>query len=96
MLIRLMPRQWRICTATTHAPTILTRLKARIIYILINSCALTFASKKKLRTVKKGFHKYGYNLEVEELVKGENKVVARFEDKDLRGIKPGFRLDRAD
>ena len=58
--------------------------------------ALTFASKKKLRTVKKGFHKYGYNLEVEELVKGENQVVARFEDKDLRGIKPGFRLDRAD
>ena len=70
----------------------LTRLKARILYILKYSCALTFASKLKLRTVKKVFSKYGYNLEVYETVKNEKKVIARFEDKVISKIKPGFRL----
>jgi len=73
-----------------------TRLKARVAYILKYSCALTFASKLKLYTVKKVFRKFGYNLKVTEEVKGENKVVAQFEDKVLTGIKPGFRLDITD
>lgn len=71
-----------------------TRLKARISYILKYSCALTFASKLKLRTIKKVFSKFGYNLEVTEVIKGESKVVARFEDKELTKIKSGFRLDQ--
>lgn len=70
-----------------------TRLKARVTYILKYSCALTFASKLKLITTKKVFSKYGYNLAVTEEVKGTKKVVALFEDQDLYGIKPGFRLN---
>jgi hypothetical protein len=72
-----------------------TRLKSRVCYILKYSCALTFASKLKLKTAKKVFTKYGYNLEVKELVKENEKVVARFEDKALTGIKPGFRLKKS-
>ena len=71
-----------------------TRLKARVTYILKYSCALTFASKLKMRTVKKVFSKYGYNLEVHETVKGVKKVVAQFDDEALYGIKPGFRMSQ--
>ena len=71
----------------------LTRLKARIRYILKYSCALTFASKLRLRTVKKVFSKYGYNLEVLETVGNERKLVAKFEDAVISDIKTGFRLN---
>lgn len=39
-------------------------LRARIQYILKYSCALTFAAKLKLRTAKKVFNKFGYDLAV--------------------------------
>jgi group II intron reverse transcriptase/maturase len=67
-----------------------TVLKARITYILKYSCALTFASKLKLYTLKKVFNKYGYNLKIHEMVNNKNKVVAEFKDEYLRDIKPGF------
>lgn len=67
-----------------------TVLKARITYILKYSCALTFASKLKLYTLKKVFSKYGYNLKIHEMVNNKNKVVAEFKDEYLRDIKPGF------
>jgi group II intron reverse transcriptase/maturase len=73
-----------------------TRLKARITYILKYSCALTFAAKLKLITTKKVFSKFGYNLAINEKVKGINKVVAQFEDKVFTDIKPGFRLGKSD
>ena len=71
-----------------------TRVKARVTYILKYSCALTFASKLKLKTLNKVFMKYGYDLAVSELVKGKNKVVAKFADKELTGIKSGFKLNQ--
>jgi hypothetical protein len=67
-----------------------TVLKARITYILKYSCALTFASKLKLYTLKKVFSKYGYNLKIHEMVNNKNKAVAEFKDEYLRDIKPGF------
>lgn len=39
-------------------------LRARVLYILKYSCALTFAAKLHLRTVKKVFTKFGYDLAV--------------------------------
>lgn len=69
------------------------RLKARVSYILKYSCALTFASKLRLRTVKRVFAKYGYNLEISETVNEKSKIVAQFEDRSLTNIKPGFRLN---
>ena len=41
-----------------------SRVAARVHYILKYSCALTIASKMKLKTLKKVFKKYGRNLEV--------------------------------
>ena len=70
----------------------LTRLKARILYILKYSCALTLASKLRLGTVKKVFSKYGYDLEIYETVNDKKKIVTKFEDNKLTGIKPGFKL----
>src|ERR1700736_218954 len=73
-----------------------TILKARISYILKYSCALTFASKLRLYTLKKVFTKFGYDLRVSEMVNGENKFVAEFKDDYLRGIKDGFKMKITD
>jgi hypothetical protein len=73
-----------------------TVFKARINYILKYSCALTFASKLSLRTLKKVFSKFGYDLSVKEMVKGKSEEVAIFKDETLTGIKPKFNLNIKD
>lgn len=50
-----------------------TVLRARVLYILKYSCALTFASKLKLRTCKKVFNKFGYDLAVTSDGQGSSK-----------------------
>jgi nicotine oxidoreductase len=70
-----------------------TVFKARIAYILKYSCALTFASKLRLKTLKGVYSKYGYDLKVSELVKNKNQVVAEFKDETLTSIKKGFNLE---
>lgn len=67
-----------------------TVTKARIAYILKYSCALTFASKLRIRTLKKVYSKFGYNLNILETVNNQEKLVAEFKDTTLTGIKPGF------
>jgi nicotine oxidoreductase len=73
-----------------------TVFKARITYILKYSCALTFASKLRLKTLKGVYSKYGYDLKVSELVKDKNQVVAEFKDETLTGIKKGLNLEITD
>jgi len=73
-----------------------TVLKARITYLLKYSCALTFASKLKLKTLKGVYSKYGYDLKVSELVKDKKQVVAEFKNETLTGIKKGFKLKITD
>ena len=73
-----------------------TVLKARISYVLKYSCALTFASKLKLYTIKKVFSKFGYDLKIHEMVNGKKKVVGEFKDEYLRDIKKGFNLKITD
>ena len=51
----------------------------RIFYILKHSCALTLASKLRLRTAKGTFRKFGKNLEI----KSGDKVVAAFPNESL-------------
>lgn len=70
----------------------LTRLEARITYILKYSCILTFASKMRLYTMKKVIKKFGYNLIVKQEVKGQVKEVARFEDGMLSPSSKSFKL----
>jgi hypothetical protein len=48
-------------------------LRARVLYILKYSCFLTFASKLKLRTIKKVIKKFGYDLAVDSKGKGSAK-----------------------
>lgn len=73
-----------------------TIFKARITYILKYSCALTFASKLRLKTLKGVYSKFGYDLKVCETVKDKSKIVAEFKDETLTGIKRGFNLQITD
>lgn len=63
-----------------------SRLQARIFYILKYSCALTFAAKLKLRTLKKVFKKYGPELNIE----GKNGKFINFDTKNLSKVNRGF------
>lgn len=63
------------------------RLRARVLYILLYSCALTFASKLKLGTLKKVFKKFGSQLKVQDK---SGKVVASFDCSKFAKSSPGF------
>lgn len=51
------------------------RVAARVHYILKYSCALTIASKMKLKTLRKVFSKYGGNLNIKD---GDGKIIANY------------------
>lgn len=51
------------------------RIAVRVHYILKYSCALTIASKMKLRTLRKVFSKYGGNLNIKD---GDGKIIAKY------------------
>jgi Type II intron maturase len=51
------------------------RVAARVHYILKYSCALTIASKMKLKTLSKVFSKYGGNLNIKD---GDGKIIANY------------------
>lgn len=69
-----------------------TIFKHRVTYILKYSCALTFASKLRLYTMKGTFRKFGYNLKIIDKTKEPFKVLADFKDEYLTSIKKGFNL----
>lgn len=64
-------------------------LRARVLYILKYSCALTFASKLKLGTVRKVFTKFGYDLAVsydgKGSAKGSKGLKAKLQEKRFEG-----------
>lgn len=67
------------------------RLRARVLYILLYSCALTFASKLKLGTLHKVFKKFGSQLKVQD----KNKtVIALFDCTKFPKSSPGFARSR--
>jgi len=65
------------------------RVRAQILYILKYSCALTFASKLKLKTLKKVFSKFGYNLSI----KADNgKIIREFNENLFSKKATGFKI----
>jgi group II intron reverse transcriptase/maturase len=64
------------------------RLRKRILFILKYSLALTLANKFKLRTLRKTFRKYGYDLQVTV----DNKKL-KFDENIFPKSAPGFRMD---
>jgi group II intron reverse transcriptase/maturase len=64
------------------------RLRKRILFILKYSLALTLANKFKLRTLRKTFRKYGYDLQV--TVDNKN---LKFDENIFPKSAPGFRMD---
>ena len=67
-----------------------TIFKHRICYILKYSCALTIASKLNQKTKKQVFKKFGYDLQVTDVINDKVVAKAEFKDSTLTGIKQGF------
>jgi hypothetical protein len=69
------------------------RFRARVLYILKYSCALTLCSKLRLRTLHKTFAKFGYNLNIRN-DKGE--IVINFDETKFPRSSYGFRTSNYD
>lgn len=69
------------------------RLRARVLYILLYSCALTFASKLKLHTLKKVFTKFGPKLSIKDK---DGKVISSFDCTLFPTSAPGFKSSQSD
>jgi hypothetical protein len=61
-----------------------TRVRARVLYLLKYSCALTLASKFRLGTLKKTFNELGYDF--------NKKGGAQFNEELIPTSAPGFKL----
>jgi len=64
------------------------RTRARLLYILKYSCALTLCSKLRLRTIHKTFTKFGYNLEIKN---DKGKIIKSFDESKFPKSSFGFK-----
>lgn len=65
------------------------RARARVLFILKYSCALTLCAKLNLRTTKKTFRKLGYNLNAKD---ANGNITASFDESKFPISPPGFKL----
>ncbi len=69
------------------------RMRARVLYILKYSCALTLCAKLRLRTLHKTFAKFGYNLAIKN---DQGRIIKEFNENSFPHSAPGFKTSNYD